>query len=100
MTCYLYSDFTGLNQLPFDLANNNKPPEFNDSDDLLMTEYSIDHCNLPGRKRKLNNIVTGNGKALALTNPLKIEKISSNVMAFFAKNCKINVPELVGTAFT
>ncbi|XP_055499773.1 ecto-NOX disulfide-thiol exchanger 2-like isoform X4 [Leucoraja erinacea] len=48
----------GLNQLPFDLANNNKPPEFNDSDDLLMTEYSIDHCNLPGRKRKLNNIVT------------------------------------------
>ncbi|XP_062916771.1 ecto-NOX disulfide-thiol exchanger 2-like isoform X1 [Mobula hypostoma] len=48
---------SGLNQLPFDPADNNEPVHFNDSNGPLVTECSIDHYDEPGKKRKRNSIV-------------------------------------------
>ncbi|XP_041050989.1 ecto-NOX disulfide-thiol exchanger 2-like [Carcharodon carcharias] len=56
----------GLNQLPFDPANNDEPLQFNNSNGPLMTECSIDRSNEPIKKRRRNNIAADGFKNLAL----------------------------------
>ncbi|XP_078403242.1 ecto-NOX disulfide-thiol exchanger 2-like [Cetorhinus maximus] len=56
----------GLNQLPFDPANNDEPLQFNNSNGPLMTECSIDRSNEPIKKRRRHNIAADGFKNLAL----------------------------------